>query len=85
MAYLTKTIEVNRDWTLITNKPALLQFNEAMEVILNDGDTPTETAGFRMIKYEKYVNTTTGVHVWGRTFIGTIGSKTVRVAEETIL
>lgn len=85
MGYATKTVNIGNEWTLVTAKPALIQFNDIMHMALTDGDVPAESAGFKMMKDEKYVNTTTGVNVWAKSMRGGSNVESVRVAEETII
>lgn len=86
MGYATKTVNLTSDeWILVTEKPALIQFNDVMYMALTDGGVPAEAVGFKMGKDEKYVNTTTGVNVWVKRIYGGTSIESVRVAEETIV
>lgn len=83
MAYVTKTVSVTAEWTFITNKVALLQFNDRMQMAITSGSTPTSsTAGFMMEEEEKYINSTAGVSVWAKAIPNNgSGRESVRVAE----
>ena len=87
MGFSTKTVLVNSGgWTLVTSKPALIQFNDEMYMVLSDSDiAPADSVGFKMDKDEKYVSTTTGVRVWVRAIPGGTKVESVRIAEETII
>lgn len=84
MAYGTRTVNIGTDWTKITNKVALLQFNNAMLMVLTGGTTPTDEAGFVMEVNEKYINNSTSITVWGKTqnHMNMTGINSVRVAED---
>jgi hypothetical protein len=84
MAYEMKTVAVGTDWTLITDKVALLQFNDEIEMALTSGLTPTDTIGITMDAKEKYINSAAGVSVWAKAKRGGTGVESVRVAENVI-
>lgn len=81
-SYITKEVAINSEWSMITDKPALIQFTNAAMMSLGD-TVPTGSLGFYMNPNEKYVNTTTGVKVWARSYTNGIGL--VRLAEESII
>ena len=85
MAYSTTTVPVTStvDWTLITSKVALLQFNSDMYMAISSGVTPT-SEGFRMTNGEKYVNSLDGVYVWAKAIEGSNDVHSVRVAEDSV-
>lgn len=81
----TRTVALSTDgWTLITNKIALLQFNDEMDMALTDGTVPSEVAGFNMARGEKYVNSTDGIAVFAKRKAGRTSIESVRVAEDVI-
>ena len=82
MAYTDKVVLVGSDWTLITDKLALIQFNDEMEMYVNEGDTPTATTGFLMEVNEKYINSMAGVCVWAKSKQGGTNVESVRVVED---
>lgn len=85
MAMTTRTVTLpTDDWTLITSKIALLQFNDEMDMAITDGTTPSELVGFNMDKGEKYVNSTDGLAVWAKRRVGGTNRESVRVAEDVI-
>lgn len=84
MAYSTKTVKIESDWTLVTERASLVQFNDSMYMAITSGDTPAEGSGFLMDGGEKYVNSTNGVFLWAKAipFKGS-GVESVRIAEDT--
>ena len=84
MAYSTKTVTVNSTWTLVTNKVALLQFNDDMYMAISSGDMPIDNVGFKMQGNEKYVNGMDGISVWAKTKQKVLITGTVRVAGDNI-
>ena len=85
MAMTTRTVTLpTDDWTLITSKIALLQFNDEMDMAITDGTTPSEFVGFTMIRGEKYVNSTDGIVVWAKRRAGGTNIESVRVAEDVV-
>ena len=83
MAMMTKTVLVGTDWTAVTNKVALLQFNDEMMMSLGTAVAPTDPVGFAMARGEKYVNTSDGIVVWAKSKAGGTGTESVRVAEDS--
>ena len=81
MAYVTKTVLVGADWTTITSKIAMLQFNDEMHMAITNGGTPTDTVGFVMNINEKYINSEDGIYVWAKTISGGSNIESVRVVE----
>lgn len=83
MAYITKTVLVGTDWTVVTSKVALLQFSDEMYMAITDGSTPTEQVGFLMGINEKYINGASELVVFAKAIAnrGT-GRESVRVAED---
>lgn len=84
MAYITKTVPITANWTLVTNKVALLQFNDKMHMVITSGAAPSESVGFVMSALEKYVNTTDGLSIWAKALAGGSGNESVRVAEDVL-
>lgn len=85
MAYVTTTVTVGLNWTFITNKIAMLQFNNKMQMVLNGGGTPTDTIGFMMDTHEKYINNSVLISVWARLLPGApAGVDSIRLAEDVI-
>jgi hypothetical protein len=85
MAMTTRTVTLpTDDWTLITSKIALLQFNDEMDMVVTDGTAPSESVGFTMIRNEKYVNSTDGIAVWAKRRAGGSNKESVRVAEDVV-
>ena len=81
MAFVTKTVKIESDWLLVTNKVAMLQFNDTMHMALTSGEVPTETVGFVMKAGEKYVNSSSEVSVYAKSLRGGTAIESVRVAE----
>ena len=85
MAMTTRTVTLpTDDWTLITSKIALLQFNDEMDMAVTEGTTPSELVGFNMVRGEKYVNSTDGIAVWAKRRAGGSNIESVRVAEDVV-
>lgn len=85
MAMTTRTVALPTDeWTLITSKIALLQFNDEMYMAITDGTIPNEVVGFNMAPGEKYVNSTDGIAVFAKRKAGGTSRESVRVAEDVI-
>ena len=84
MAYVTKTVLLNSDeWTVVTNKVALLQFNDDMTMALGTAAAPNDPIGFSMSRNEKYVNAADGIVIWAKAKAGGTGTESVRVAEDS--
>ena len=85
MAYSTSTKIIGTDWTLVTNKVAMLQFNDDMYIAITDGTLPSEQVGFYMVTHEKYINSLAGISVYAKSMPnrGT-GKESVRVAEDIV-
>ena len=69
---INKRVLINSDsWTLLTDKASLLQFNGGAYMYINDvANVPAGSVGFTMAKGEKYVNSTNGVYVYGKSASG---------------
>ena len=65
---VNKRILINGDsWTLLTNKASLIQFNGDAYMYINDiASVPAGSVGFTMTKGEKYISSTNGVYVYGK-------------------
>ena len=80
----TTTVKLAEEgWTLVTNKQALLQFNDRVFMALTGGPAPDENIGFVMEAREKYINNSNEVSVYVRRIKGGTGVESVRVAEVT--
>ena len=77
----TRTVEVSDTWTLITNKTALIQFNDEMYLAITHGTVPTESVGFIMQKYEKHLNGGDRLSVWAKSIYGGTNIESVRIME----
>lgn len=60
----TKTVMIGSEWTVVTNKVALLQFNDDMTMALGTTVAPSDPVGFSMSRNEKYVNAADGIVIW---------------------
>ena len=69
---INKRVLINSDsWTLLTDKTSLIQFNGDAYMYINDiANVPANSVGFTMAKGEKYVNSTNGVYVYGKSTSG---------------
>ena len=69
---INKRVLINGDsWTLLTDKTSLIQFNGDAYMYINDiANVPANSVGFTMAKGEKYVNSTNGVYVYGKSTSG---------------
>lgn len=69
---INKRVLINGDsWTLLTDKTSLIQFNGDACMYINDvANAPADSVGFTMAKGEKYVNSTNGVYVYGKSASG---------------
>ena len=83
MAMTTKTVMIGSEWTVVTNKVALLQFNDDMTMALGTTVAPSDPVGFSMSRNEKYVNATDVVVIWAKAKAGGTGTESVRVAEDS--
>ena len=83
MAMTTKTVMIGNEWTVVTNKVALLQFNDDMTMALGTAAAPSDPVGFSMSRNEKYVNAADGVVIWAKAKGGGTGTESVRVAEDS--
>ena len=65
---INKRVLINGDsWTLLTDKTSLIQFNGDAYMYINDvAVVSAGSVGFTMAKGEKYVNSTNGVYVYGK-------------------
>ena len=81
MAMTTKTVMIGSEWTVVTNKVALLQFNDDMTMALGTAVAPSDPVGFSMSRNEKYVNAADGIVIWAKAKSGGTGTESVRVAE----
>ena len=86
MAYTTRTVQLEgKEWTFITNKVAMLQFNDRIQMTINSGEIPDSTQkGFVMALYEKYVNNDNGITVWAKRMPGGTNSESVTVLENGV-
>ena len=83
MAMTTKTVMIGSEWTAVTNKVALLQFNDDMTMALGTATAPNDPVGFSMSRNEKYVNAADGIVIWAKAKAGGTGTESVRVAEDS--
>ena len=69
---INKRVLINSDsWTLLTDKTSLIQFNGDAYMYINDvANVPADSVGFTMAKGEKYINSTNGVYVYGKSAPG---------------
>ena len=69
---INKRVLINSDsWTLLTDKTSLIQFNGDAYMYINDvANVPADSVGFTMAKGEKYVSSTNGVYVYGKSASG---------------
>ena len=81
MSYMIKTVKITSDWTLVTSKVALLQFNDDMYMVPGNVTEPTVKVGFKMMQNEKYINNIAGTYIWAKSIIGGSNIESVRVAE----
>ena len=79
----TKTVMIGSEWTAVTNKVALLQFNDDMTMALGTAAAPSDPIGFSMARNEKYISTVDGIVVWAKAKAGGTGTESVRVAEDS--
>lgn len=65
---INKHVLINGDsWTLLTDKTSLMQFNGDAYMYISDvAGVPADTVGFTMTKGEKYISSTNGVYVYGK-------------------
>ena len=65
---INKRVLINGDnWTLLTDKASLLQFNGDAYMYISDvANVPAGSVGFTMTKGEKYISSTNGVYVYGK-------------------
>ena len=77
----TRTVKVSNTWTLITNKTALIQFNDEMYLAITHGTVPTESVGIVMQKYEKHLNGGDHLSVWAKSIYGGTNIESVRIME----
>lgn len=81
MGLSTKTVQVESEWTMVTNKVALLQFNDDMFVILNGSSTPPNKVGTLVKKDETYTNAVPGLYVWAKSKLDGSNIESIRVTE----
>lgn len=69
---INKRVLINSDsWTLLTDKTSLIQFNGNAYMYINDvANVPADSVGFTMAKGEKYISSTNGVYVYGKSAPG---------------
>ena len=65
---VNKRVLINGDnWTLLTDKASLIQFNGDAYMYINDvANVPADSVGFMMVKGEKYISSTNGVYVYSK-------------------
>ena len=65
---INKRVLINSDsWTLLTDKASLLQFNGDAYMYISDvANVPAGSVGFMMAKGEKYISSTEGIYVYGK-------------------
>ena len=65
---VNKRVLINGDnWTLLTDKASLIQFNGSAYMYINDvANVPADSVGFMMAKGEKYISSTNGVYVYSK-------------------
>ena len=81
MALVTKTINIGNAWVLVTDKISLVQFNDKMDIVVNNGDTPTGRTGIRVAPGEFYTNNG-GLTLWAKGYLGGTGLESIRLIEE---
>ena len=73
MAYVTRKQHLTDTWSLITNKVAMIQFNDKSFMQITNGEVPTELHGFNMARDEKYINSIDGTYVWAKVHSKAVG------------
>ena len=73
MAYVTRKQHLTDEWSLVTNKVAMIQFNDKSFMQITSGEVPTELHGFNMARDEKYINSQAGVSVYAKVHSKSIG------------
>lgn len=65
---VNKRVLINASsWTLLTDKTSLMQFNGDAYMYISDvANVPDDSVGFTMAKGEKYISSTNGVYVFGK-------------------
>ena len=57
----------DNNWTLLTDKASLIQFNGDAYMYINDvANVPADSVGFTMVKGEKYISSTNGIYVYSK-------------------
>jgi len=84
MSVTTKTILVNKTWTLITNVYAVIQFNDKMTMAITSHGEPTEDIGLIMEAGQIYTNDAPGTAVWVKGYSSGSNIESVRVIENAI-
>ena len=69
---INKRVLINGDsWTLLTDKASLLQFNGDAYMYISDvAVVSAGSVGFTMTKGEKYISSTNGFYVYGKSASG---------------
>ena len=73
MAYVTRKQQLTDTWTLVTDKVAMIQFNDKSFMQITSGEIPTELYGFNMARDEKYINSQNGISVWAKVHSNSVG------------
>lgn len=65
---INKRVLINANsWTLLTDKTSLIQFNGDAYMYISDvANVPADSVGFTMARGEKYISSTDGVYVYGK-------------------
>lgn len=85
MAYITNTVIVGNEWTLVVTGVAMLQFNSNMYMAVTSGGLPLDNVGFTMDKGEKYVNASGTAQIYAK--LATVEPNTipsVRVLKDVV-
>ena len=69
---VNKRVLINASsWTLLTDKTSLIQFNGDAYMYISDvASVPADSVGFTMARGEKYISSTNGVYVYGKSASG---------------
>lgn len=82
MTLTTRTVNIASDWTLITSKIAIVQFNDEMEILfVETGTVPTDAVGIRAGKMESVRNTAVETSLWAKSRLSGTNIESARVTE----
>lgn len=73
MAYVTRKQPLTDTWALVTNKVAMIQFNDKSFMQITSGEEPTGLYGFNMDRNEKYINSRDGISIWVKVHSKSVG------------